>query len=104
MMYVPSLFLKSIGSLESFLSFTLPPSFIHWNQLITTCTKCTWPGKGQNEHTVIKDFSFHHHVATYPFSPFRKRMDLRTKCPHLKTNSQMFRSIGRMIEIPQRIN
>ena len=102
MMYVPSLFLKSIGSLNSFLSLSLPPSFIHRNQLIIK--KCTWPGKGHNEHSVIKELSLHYRVATYPFSPFQKRMDLRTKYPHLKTHSQMFRSIGCMIEITHRIN
>ena len=85
MMYVPSLFLKSIGSLESFLSLSLSPSFIHRNQLLIT--KCTWPGKGKNEQRVIKELSLHHRVATYPFSPFRKRMDLQTKYPHLKTHS-----------------
>ena len=85
MMYVPSLFLKSIGSLESFLSLSLSPSFIHRNQLLIT--KCTWPGKGKNEQRVIKELSLHYRVATYPFSPFRKRMDLQTKYPHLKTHS-----------------
>ena len=54
---------QSIGSLESFLSPSLPPSFIHTNQLITT--KCTWPEKGQNELSVIRELSLHYCVSLH---------------------------------------
>ena len=85
MMYVPSISQVNwiIGELS--VSLSLSPSFIHRNQLLIT--KCTWPGKGKNEQRVIKELSLHYRVATYPFSPFRKRMDLQTKYPHLKTHS-----------------
>ena len=73
------------------LSVSLSPSLIHRNQIITT--KCTWSGKGRMNTVYLKSSAYIINcVVTYPFSPFRKRMDFRTKYPHLKntlTNVQI---------------